>query len=254
MCSRFLVAFFMCTTSLKGSAPPCFGISNRSPSALVFWSYVYLTPSCQVTWVLVNLAVHKVARKIESHCVWAPLIYLLFAINSSMHLYPSLTSFHLSDRGSILPVPGQSFHLSSFTQVLLSLTVDSLCSCFIFPFTIHCNLAPNLTRPLKWPLLKSLISSSSWLSPYSVWSPWSTGCCWPHFEVCLAAVLFSCLSGHTIHSSEPEIHTLYSLEACSLVIFTVSLTYSFSFLYPLYVGIVFCHDVLSSSPSLPDIC
>lgn len=113
LCSRFLVAFFMCTTSLKESAPPYFGISNRSPLALVFWSYVYLTPSCQVMWVLVNMAIHEVARKAESYCIWAPLTDLLFTINSSTHLYPSLISFHISHKWSILPVSGYCFHLSS---------------------------------------------------------------------------------------------------------------------------------------------
>lgn len=87
LCSRFLVAYFTYTTSLKGSVLPCFGISNRNPLAHVFWSYVFLTPSCQVTWVLVNVVIHKVARTIESYYVWAPLIYLLFTINST-HLYP----------------------------------------------------------------------------------------------------------------------------------------------------------------------
>lgn len=40
----------MYTTSLRDSAPHCSGILSRSPSALAFWSCVYLTPSCQGCW------------------------------------------------------------------------------------------------------------------------------------------------------------------------------------------------------------
>lgn len=87
LCFRFLVAFFMCTTSLKGSVPPCFVISNRSPSAPVFCSCVYLTPSCQVTWVLVYLAIHKVARKIECHSVRVPLIYSCIYIHAHFDFF-----------------------------------------------------------------------------------------------------------------------------------------------------------------------
>lgn len=129
----------MCTTSLKGSAPPCFGISNRSPLALVFWSYVYLTPSCQVMWVLVNMAIHEVAGKTESYCIWAPLIDLLFTINSSTHLYPSLISFHISHKWSVLPISGYSFHLSSHFHSSFAFSDCSECTqpIFILYLLIH---------------------------------------------------------------------------------------------------------------------
>lgn len=129
----------MCTTSLKGSAPPCFGISNRSPLVLVFWSYVYLTPSCQVMWVLVNMAIHEVARKTESYCIWAPLIDLLFTINSSTHLYPSLISFHISHKWRILPISGYPFHLSSHFHSSFAFSDCSECtqSIFILYLLIH---------------------------------------------------------------------------------------------------------------------
>ena len=78
----------------------------------------------------------------------------------------------------------------------------------------HCTLAPDWTRPLKWPLLKSLTSSRSWFSPYSVWSPWSIECCWPHVKVSLAPLI---LSGHAIHSSE-QLSFLYLLFLFSLPI------------------------------------
>lgn len=146
--SRFLVAFFMCTTSLRGSAPPCFGISNRSPSALVFWSYVCLIPSCQVTWVLVNLAIREVVRK-KSCYACTPLIFLLFALKSSLHLYSS----------RLLSVYFISEYVSGFSPVFvfwLSLTFSFLwlsvvhIHALIFLFSIHLIVILLLIRPGHW--------------------------------------------------------------------------------------------------------
>lgn len=86
LCSRFLAACFMYTTSLRDSAPHCSGILSRNPSALVFWSCVYLTPSCQVTWALINVNIRiysqEESRKLPSVGTFSS---LLFPVNLALH-------------------------------------------------------------------------------------------------------------------------------------------------------------------------
>ncbi|KAK7825281.1 hypothetical protein U0070_009770, partial [Myodes glareolus] len=84
---RFLAACFMYTTSLRDSAPHCSGILSRNPSVLVFWSCVYLTPSCQDWWNSTSYSNYYRTWNFFSKRFKSAAMLAVFALSAVVHEY-----------------------------------------------------------------------------------------------------------------------------------------------------------------------